>query len=66
MTTPGKELTPPKPKLGAVLLIDDEKPLLTLFAEALSPLFEVTMATSTREAGLHHAARPSRSSSATT
>ena len=37
---------------GAVLLIDDEKPLLSLFAEALSPFFEVAMATSTREAGL--------------
>ena len=51
MTTPGKEVPPAKPKLGSVLLIDDEKPLLSLFAEALSPLFEVSMATSTREAG---------------
>ncbi len=52
MTTPGKEApAPAKSKLGAVLLIDDEKPLLSLFAEALSPLFDVTMATSTREAG---------------
>jgi two-component system response regulator HupR/HoxA len=51
MTTPGKEAPPAKPKLGSVLLIDDEKPLLSLFAEALSPLFEVSMATSTREAG---------------
>jgi DNA-binding NtrC family response regulator len=38
-------------KLGAVLLVDDERPLLELFAEALSPQFEVVMATSTREAG---------------
>ena len=51
MTTPSKDLPPAPPKLGAVLLIDDEKPLLALFAEALSPLFEVTMATSTKEAG---------------
>jgi two-component system response regulator HupR/HoxA len=52
MITPGKDTTAPaKPKLGAVLLIDDEKPLLSLFAEALSPLFEVATATSTREAG---------------
>ncbi len=51
MTSSGKDATPATPKLGAVLLIDDEKPLLSLFAEALSPLFEVTMATSTREAG---------------
>lgn len=36
---------------GAVLLIDDEKPLLQLYAEALSPHFEIEMATSTREAG---------------
>ena len=36
---------------GAILLIDDEKPLLTLFAETLSPLFEVVQATSAREAG---------------
>ena len=51
MTTPVKDPLPPKPKLGAVLLIDDEKPLLTLFQEALSPFFEVTLATSTKEAG---------------
>ena len=40
-----------KAKLGAVLLIDDEKPLIELFAEALSPHFECVLATSTREAG---------------
>jgi len=51
MSTPSKELPPAPPKLGAVLLIDDEKPLLSLFAEALSPLFDVTMATTTKEAG---------------
>jgi two-component system response regulator HupR/HoxA len=51
MTTPGKEAPPAKPKLGSVLLIDDEKPLLSLFAEALSPLFDISMATTTREAG---------------
>ncbi|MBI2515898.1 MAG: response regulator [Opitutae bacterium] len=38
-------------KLGSVLLIDDEKPLLQLFAEALEPYFEVEMASSAREAG---------------
>ena len=37
MTTPGKDASPAKPKLGAVLLIDDEKPLLALFQEALEP-----------------------------
>ncbi|MDI1321033.1 MAG: hypothetical protein PSW75_12700, partial [bacterium] len=51
MTTPVKDLSPAKPKLGAVLLIDDEKPLLTLFQEALSPHFEVVIATSAKEAG---------------
>ncbi len=51
MTASGKDTNASKPALGAVLLIDDEKPLLELFAEALAPHFEVTMATSTREAG---------------
>lgn len=35
---------------GAVLLVDDEKPLLDLFAEALSPHFEVVTVTSARDA----------------
>ena len=51
MTTPVTVAPPAKPKLGAVLLIDDEKPLLSLFQEALSPLFEVVIATSAKEAG---------------
>ena len=34
----------------AILLIDDEKSLLDVFAAALSPQFEVTTATSVREA----------------
>ncbi len=50
-TAPTTEPTTTKPKLGAVLLIDDEKPLIELFAEALSPHFECALATSTREAG---------------
>jgi len=50
MTTPAKDPAPPKPALGAVLLIDDEKPLLTLFQEALSPYFEIILATSAKEA----------------
>jgi len=40
-----------KPVKGAVLLVDDEKPLLELYAEALSPFFDVAMATSSKEAG---------------
>ena len=51
MTALGKESNSNKPLQGAVLLIDDEKPLLELFTEALSSHFEVTTATSTREAG---------------
>jgi two-component system response regulator HupR/HoxA len=51
MTTTGREAQDNKTKQGAVLLIDDEKPLLDLFAEALSPFFDVVLATSTREAG---------------
>jgi len=36
---------------GSVLLIDDEKPLLQLYAEALSPHFDCELATSTKDAG---------------
>ncbi len=51
MTISGKAAPGNSPKQGAVLLIDDEKPLLDLFAEALSPYFEIATAVSTREAG---------------
>lgn len=51
MNSPATVPPPVKPKLGAVLLIDDEKPLLALFQEALSPHFEVAIATSAKEAG---------------
>jgi len=51
MTTPVTVAPPAKPQLGAVLLIDDEKPLLSLFQEALSPHFEIAIATSAKEAG---------------
>ncbi len=37
-------------KKGAILIVDDEKPLLELFSEALSPHFEVDTAVSTKEA----------------
>jgi two-component system response regulator HupR/HoxA len=36
----------------AVLIIDDEKPLLEVYAAALSPHFDVSTATSTKEAEL--------------
>jgi DNA-binding NtrC family response regulator len=38
-----------KPK-DAVLLVDDEKPLLDVYAAALSPSFDVTTASNAREA----------------
>ncbi len=40
----------PQSEKAAILLIDDEKPLLEVYAAALSPHFEVSKATSTREA----------------
>ena len=48
-TDPKSAATPPPPK-DAVLLVDDEKPLLDVFSAALSPLFEVITATNAREA----------------
>ena len=51
MTSPGDTKAPSPAKQGAVLLVDDEKPLIELFSEALSPYFEVVLATSAREAG---------------
>lgn len=39
----------PRPK-DAVLLVDDEKPLLEVYAAALSPQFELTTASNAREA----------------
>jgi DNA-binding NtrC family response regulator len=41
------------PNLGAILLVDDEKPLLELYAVALAPHFDVTVAASVKEAGFH-------------
>jgi DNA-binding NtrC family response regulator len=38
------------PKKDAVLLVDDEKPLLEVYAAALSAVFEVTTATNARDA----------------
>jgi DNA-binding NtrC family response regulator len=38
------------PQKDAVLLVDDEKPLLDVFASALSPAFEITTASNAREA----------------
>ncbi len=51
MTTPISPVETAKPKQGAVLLVDDEKPLLDLYGEALSPYFEVSLATNAKEAG---------------
>jgi two-component system response regulator HupR/HoxA len=41
----------PEPKGGAVLLIDDEKSLLQLYAEALGQHFDCDVASTAREAG---------------
>ena len=38
------------PKKDAVLLVDDEKALLDVFTTALSPIFDITTATTAREA----------------
>ena len=49
MTEPVKDL--PQPKGGSVLLIDDEKSLVQLYAEALSTHFDCDVASGAREAG---------------
>ncbi len=41
---------PPEAGRDAVLVIDDEKPLLEVYSAALSPHFEVAVATSVQEA----------------
>lgn len=53
MTTENNVTEAAKSVKGAVLLVDDEKPLLDLYAEALSPFFDVAVATSAKEAGFH-------------
>ncbi|CAM2776671.1 response regulator [Rariglobus hedericola] len=47
-----EESTPSAPEVAreAVLVVDDERPLLEVFAEALGTRFDVTTATSAREA----------------
>ncbi len=45
-----KSAAPTAPKKDAVLLVDDEKPLLDVFSSALSPFFEITTASTAREA----------------
>jgi two-component system response regulator HupR/HoxA len=49
MTEPVKD--PPQPNGGSVLLIDDEKSLVQLYAEALGQHFECDLANTSREAG---------------
>ena len=49
MTEPVKNQ--PQPKGGAVLLIDDEKSLVQLYAEALGSHFDCDLANTSREAG---------------
>lgn len=45
-----KASSPDTPAKDPVLLVDDEKPLLEVYAAALSSHFDVTMATNAREA----------------
>lgn len=45
-----KASAPEAPKKDAILIVDDEKPLLEVFAAALSPYFEVSTASHAREA----------------
>jgi len=49
---PAKPAESAASKKDAVLLVDDEKPLLEVFTAALSPLFDITTATTAREADL--------------
>lgn len=51
MTLPGDTKSSGPTARGAVLLVDDERPLIELFGEALSPHFDVVLASSAREAG---------------
>jgi len=51
MTATGTPSNTPAPKKSAVLIVDDEKALSALYAEALSAHFEVDTAASVREAG---------------
>ena len=44
------ESTPAAPQKDAILIIDDEQPLLSIFSTALSPFFDVTTAISVRDA----------------
>ncbi len=45
-----KEAVSTKKEKDPVLLVDDEKPLLDVFAAALGPTFEITTASNAREA----------------
>ena len=50
MSTDAKAAGPEVKKKDAVLLVDDEKPLLDVYVSALAPLFDVTSASNAREA----------------
>ncbi|PAW66298.1 MAG: hypothetical protein B9S34_08410 [Opitutia bacterium Tous-C1TDCM] len=45
-----KPTVPEAPKKDAVLLVDDEKPLLDVYVSALGPYFDLTTASNAREA----------------
>ncbi len=50
MNAGATQTEPAAPSKPAVLLIDDETPLLEIFSQALSPHFDIATATSVREA----------------
>ena len=50
MNPPDGKTPAPAPQKNQVLLIDDERALLDVYGAALSPYFEVTTATTVREA----------------
>lgn len=48
--TDAKSSAPEAPKRDAILVVDDEKPLLDVYGAALGTSFDVTMASNAREA----------------
>jgi DNA-binding NtrC family response regulator len=48
--TDPKSTGPEAPKKDPILVVDDERPLLEVYEAALSPWFEVTLASNAREA----------------
>jgi CheY-like chemotaxis protein len=60
MTRDETSLTAKEVSRESVLVVDDERPLLDVFSEALGTRFDVTTATSAREAEFILRKKPSR------